>query len=60
MDQVSAKTRVAAIREALKRPADEIPPFSIAVGIAELFPGGDPAAALEEADRRMFAEKRGR
>jgi diguanylate cyclase (GGDEF)-like protein len=60
MDQVSAKARVAAIREALKRPVDDCPPFSIAVGIAELFPGGDPAAALEEADRRMFAEKRGR
>jgi diguanylate cyclase (GGDEF)-like protein len=60
MDQVSAKARVAAIREALKRPADDSPPFSIAVGIAELFPGGDPTAALEEADRRMFAEKRGR
>ena len=60
MDQVCAKGRVAAIREALKHPADDCPPFSIAAGIAELFPGGDPAAALEEADRRMFAEKRGR
>ena len=60
MDQVSAKARVAAIREALKHPADDCPPFSIAAGIAELFPGGDPASALEEADRRMFAEKRGR
>jgi diguanylate cyclase (GGDEF)-like protein len=60
MDQVSAKERVAAIREALRRPAEDSPPFSIAVGIAELFPGGDPTATLEEADRRMFAEKRGR
>jgi diguanylate cyclase (GGDEF)-like protein len=60
MDQVSAKARVAAIREALRRPADDCPAFSIAVGIAELFPGGDPTAALEDADRRMFAEKRGR
>jgi diguanylate cyclase (GGDEF)-like protein len=60
MDQVSAKERVAAIREALRRPAEDAPPFSIAVGIAELFPGGDPSATLEEADRRMFAEKRGR
>ena len=60
MDQVSAKARVAAIREALKHPVDECPPFSIAAGIAELSPGGDPADALEEADRRMFAEKRGR
>jgi hypothetical protein len=41
-------------------PSDDGPPFSIAAGIAELFPGGDPTAALEEADRRMFAEKRGR
>jgi hypothetical protein len=60
MDQVSAKARVAAIREALKRPSEDCPPFSIAAGIAELFPGGDPTATLEEADRRMFAEKRGR
>jgi len=60
MDQVSAKARVAAIREALKHPVDDSPPFTIAAGIAELFPGGDPAAALEEADRRMFADKRGR
>jgi diguanylate cyclase (GGDEF)-like protein len=60
MDQVSARARVAAIRETLKHPADDCPAFSIAVGIAELFPDGDPTAALEEADRRMFAEKRGR
>jgi diguanylate cyclase (GGDEF)-like protein len=60
MDQVSAKARVAAIREALRHPTDDGPPFSIAAGIAELFPGGDPTAVLEEADRRMFAEKRGR
>lgn len=60
MDQVSAKARVGVIRQALRQPGDDTPPFSIAVGIAELFPGGDPTAALEEADRRMFAEKRGR
>jgi len=60
MDQVSAKARIGAIREALRHPSDEGPPFSIAVGVAELFPGGEPTAALEEADRRMFAEKRGR
>ena len=60
LDQVSAKSRIGAIREALRHPSDEGPPISIAVGVAELFPGGDPTAALEEADRRMFAEKRGR
>ena len=60
MDPLSAKTRIAAIREVLRRPTDDGPSFSIAVGIAELFPGGDPTATLEEADRRMFAEKRGR
>jgi diguanylate cyclase (GGDEF)-like protein len=60
MNQASAKARVAAIREAVKRPAEDCPAFSIAVGISELEPGGDPTAALEEADRRMFAEKRGR
>ena len=60
MDQQSARARVAAIRESLKHMTDDCPPFSIAAGIAELSPGGDPASALEEADRRMFAEKRGR
>ena len=60
MDQTSAKTRIAAIREALRRHGDESPPFSIASGVAELFPGGDPTSVLEEADRRMFADKRGR
>ncbi|MFV2072589.1 MAG: GGDEF domain-containing protein, partial [Thermoanaerobaculales bacterium] len=58
MDQVSAKARLAAISEALRSPANDGPPFSFAAGVAELFPGGDPTAALEEADRRMFAEKR--
>jgi diguanylate cyclase (GGDEF)-like protein len=60
MDQESATARIAAIREGAKRPAEDCPAFSIAVGISELVPGGDPTAALEEADRRMFAEKRGR
>ncbi len=60
LDQVNAKARVAAIREALKNPSGDCPPFSIAAGIAELAAGSDPAAALEEADRRMFAEKRDR
>ena len=60
MDKVSAKARIGAIRAALHHPSDEGPPFSIAAGVAELVPGGDPTTALEEADRRMFAEKRGR
>ena len=60
MDQISAKARVAVIRQAVQSPGDGTPPFSIAVGIAELFPGGDPTAALEEADGRMFSEKRSR
>ena len=60
MEQASAKTRIAAIREALRRPSDESPAFSIAAGVSEIFPGGDPTSALEEADRRMFAEKKGR
>lgn len=60
MDQGSARSRVAAIRESLRRPQHGTPAFSIAAGIAELFPGGDATAALEEADRRMYAEKRSR
>ncbi|MCK5376084.1 MAG: GGDEF domain-containing protein [Acidobacteria bacterium] len=60
MDRVSARTRLAAMREALDHPAIEGPPITFSAGIAELFPGGDPSKALEEADRRMFSEKRGR
>jgi diguanylate cyclase (GGDEF)-like protein len=60
MDQTSAKGRLAAISEVLRNHGQDAPPFSIAAGVAELFPGGDPTSVLEEADRRMFAEKRGR
>ena len=60
MDQGNARARVAAIRESLRRPQQGTPAFSIAAGIAEIFPGGDATAALEEADRRMYAEKRSR
>jgi len=60
MDQGSARARVSAIREALRHPQNGTPAFSIAAGIAEVFPGGDATAALEESDRRMYAEKRSR
>lgn len=60
MDRGSARARLDAIREALVNPGEEGPPIAFSAGIAELFPGGDPSAALEEADRRMFAEKRDR
>ena len=60
MDLGNARTRVAAIRESLRRPSDDTPIVSIAAGVAEIFPGGDATAALEEADRRMYAEKRSR
>jgi diguanylate cyclase (GGDEF)-like protein len=60
MTAQSAATRVAAIREALRLPRGEHPPLSVAAGIAELYAGGDPASVLEEADRRMLADKRRR
>ena len=60
MDQSGASSRVAAIRAALRHQEGDLPPFSIAAGVAELSPGGDPASALEEADRRMYADKRRR
>jgi diguanylate cyclase (GGDEF)-like protein len=59
MTPTSAANRVAAIRKALRQPGDEFPPLSVAAGIAELHPGGDPASVIEEADRRMLADKRG-
>ena len=40
-------------------PWNFLSPYS-AVGFAEIAAGGDPTAALEEADRRMFADKKGR
>lgn len=60
MDQASAGTRIRIIREVLRQPSEEVPTFSIAAGIAEISPGGDPTLALEEADRKMLAEKKGR
>jgi len=60
MDHANATTRVAAIRERLRHPSPDTPALSIAAGIAELSPGRDATAALEEADRRMYAEKRDR
>jgi diguanylate cyclase (GGDEF)-like protein len=60
MDRASAEERVAAIRHSLRHPAGGVPALSIATGIAELPQGGDPTATLEEADRKMFADKRAR
>ena len=60
MDRGSARGRLQAIREALNRRTEPGPPIEFSAGVAELFPGGDPSAALEEADRRMFTEKRER
>ncbi len=59
MDEGSARMRVAAIRDELRQPARELPPMSIAAGVAPLAAGSEPAAALEEADRRMVADKPG-
>jgi len=59
MDEGSARMRAAAIREELGQPVRELPPLSIAAGVAPLAAGGDAAAALEEADRRMVADKPG-
>jgi diguanylate cyclase (GGDEF)-like protein len=60
MELASAEQRVAAVRQSLRRPTEGVPALSIAAGVAELPPGGDPTATLEEADRLMFEEKRGR
>jgi diguanylate cyclase (GGDEF)-like protein len=58
MDRGSARSRVEAIRESIRRRSESGPPIVFSAGVAELFPGGDPSAVLEEADRRMFSEKR--
>ena len=59
MDLDSASIRIGAIRRVLRSREGGGPLFSIAVGVAEVPPGGDATAALEEADRRMYAEKKG-
>jgi diguanylate cyclase (GGDEF)-like protein len=59
LDEAGARTRVAALRDELGQPTRELPPLSIAAGVARLAAGGDAAAALEEADRRMVADKPG-
>jgi len=57
----AARERVTEVRQALGETlvgTDVVPAFSVSVGVALLEPGGDPEAALREADRGMYLDKR--
>lgn len=53
-----ALKRVAVIRRTLAEPQDGALACGVSVGISTLVPGGDPEAALAEADQLMYTEKR--
>lgn len=50
-------TAVAALRAALEQPAGSVPALRCSVGISRLAAGGDPLAALREADLAMYRDK---
>lgn len=60
MDRDSAAERVEAFRNELSRHVDGTPPVAVSAGIALLQPGGEPDAAIHEADRNMYANKQRR
>jgi len=54
----AAAQRIQRLREELAEGDGHAPPCRLSVGVAALAPGGEPDAALREADDRMYAEKR--
>jgi diguanylate cyclase (GGDEF)-like protein len=58
LDLDSAQRRIDAVRAEIARHGDGLPAVAVSAGIAMLPPGGEPDAALREADRRMYADKR--
>ncbi len=57
LDRVSAEERVERLRSRVDGADGQVPPFTFSVGTAELEPGGDPDAALQIADQRMYETK---
>lgn len=57
LDRVSVERRVSQLRERLSRPHEETPAIHFSAGVGELAPGGQPDAALQDADRAMYAAK---
>jgi diguanylate cyclase (GGDEF)-like protein len=57
MDGALAESRVRAIQHELRVEQGVTPGCAVSAGVAILPPGGDPDAALAEADRRMYASR---
>ena len=58
MSGEAATTRLEQVREALAEGGDETPAFSVSIGVAGIEAGGEPNAALRQADRAMYSDKR--
>jgi diguanylate cyclase (GGDEF)-like protein len=58
LDIEGSGRRVAQLCDQLAQPEGDLPTCTVAVGVAILPPGGDPSAALHEADARMYIDKR--
>jgi len=57
MDQHSVAPRLARIRAHMAESEGFAPAVTLAIGVTELDPGGDPAAALMRADHLMYHDK---
>jgi diguanylate cyclase (GGDEF)-like protein len=57
MDRPSVLARMTEIRSRLSAADASAPGITLAVGVTELEPGGDPAAALVRADHLMYGNK---
>jgi diguanylate cyclase (GGDEF)-like protein len=60
LDPEGAERRASLLREAVALATPDGPPCFLSVGIAQLFPDGEPEMALREADDRMYLDKRRR
>ena len=59
LDRSSVDERVAQLDARMHKTGGDVPPFTFAVGIAELPAGGDPEVALQAAARSMYRTKSG-
>ncbi len=57
MDQPSVTPRIERIRALMGAPDSTTPSVSLAIGVTELQPGGDPGAAMVRVDHLMYHDK---
>jgi PleD family two-component response regulator len=57
LDRDAVEQRVERLRWRLRKAVGQVPFFSFSVGISTLEAGGDPEAALQAADQRMYQTK---